>query len=270
MLPAYLGYFMGLDSPVGNRRTVVRRGLVNGVVVSAGFFAIFGLAGALLVVGAQAVRSIVPWMALLIGLGLIGLGIALVRGRYITFRIPTVRRVAREHSYSSLLVFGISYAIASLSCTLPVFLSVVVGTFITQSFLEGFAAFLAYAMGMSFLLIGVTLALALGRDSLVTRLRASARYVNPISGVVLVLAGAFVVFYWSVVLFTGAENLNNFAVTRLVESFSAWATQLIGTHPLALGIALGVGVAAAIVSGRRRSRPTGLPTTSRTVPRRSP
>ena len=257
MLPAYLGYFIGLDTADSAKRATATRGLFTGVVVSAGFFVIFGIAGALLVVGVQAVRNVIPWVALIIGLGLVVLGTALLRGRYVTIGIPAIGRISRGHK-SSQFVFGISYAIASLSCTLPVFLSVVVGTFTTQSFLAGFAAFLAYGLGMSFVLIGISVGLALGKDSLISRLRGFARYVNPVSGVVLVLAGAFVVFYWSIVLFTGAENLNGFVLTRIVESFSAWATQRVSADPLLLAVGIAGGVALAILYSRGRSKPNPL------------
>ncbi|MFQ5967829.1 MAG: cytochrome c biogenesis CcdA family protein [Acidimicrobiia bacterium] len=251
MLPAYLSYFMGLDENADSARSPAIRGLATGLVVSGGFFLIFGLAGALLVVGVRTVQSVIPWVALLVGVGVAGLGLVLLRGQYVNLRIPTIKRVSKDQSLSSVFLFGVSYAVASLSCTLPVFLSVVVGAFTTQSFIAGFAAFVSYGLGMSVVLMGITMALALGKDSLVRRLRGSARFVNRASGAILVLAGGFVVFYWSVVLFSGAENLNNFGVTRLVETASAWATQVISSYPIPLTLTVAAALVAVLVYGRR-------------------
>ena len=58
MLPAYLSYFMGLDDDQAARTSAaggVGRGLVVGAVVSAGFLAVFGLAGILITAGSR------PW-----------------------------------------------------------------------------------------------------------------------------------------------------------------------------------------------------------------
>ena len=74
-----------------------------------------------------------------------------------------------------MFIFGISYAIASLSCTLPIFLSLLATTFTQTTFFAGFAAFIAYGVGMSLVLIGITVALALGKDTLVRKLRGMAR-----------------------------------------------------------------------------------------------
>jgi cytochrome c biogenesis protein CcdA len=255
MLPAYLGYFIGLDEGQKSRTEAVARGLAIGAVVSAGFLLVFGLAGALLVLGLQTVRTVVPYAALVIGAGLVVLGIALLRGYYLNIRIPMIKRASTDQTYPSFFLFGITYAIASLSCTLPVFLSVVVVTFTQQSFLGGFASFLTYTLGMSAVLIALTLALSLGKDSLVRRLRGSARHINKLSGAILVLAGAFVVFYWTVILTTGAQDLNRFGIARFVETLSAQATRLIGGHPLLLAAGLGAAIIAAVAyvrSGRRR------------------
>jgi len=44
--------------------------------------------------------------------------------------------------------------------------------------------------------IGVTLAIALFRDSLVKRARAAMRYVQPASAALLLIAGAYIIYYW--------------------------------------------------------------------------
>ena len=79
MLPAYLSYFMGLDDkgPLG-RGTSVARGLGVGAVVSAGFLVVFGVSGALVNAGFRSIIDYVPWVALVIGVGLAGLGVAML------------------------------------------------------------------------------------------------------------------------------------------------------------------------------------------------
>ena len=63
---------------------------------------------------------------------------------------------------SKLFVFGISYAVASLSCTLPVFLTVVANR---PNPASGALTFVAYALGMSLVLMALSVALALARGA---------------------------------------------------------------------------------------------------------
>lgn len=235
MLPAYLGYFLGTDEPAeANTVNSVGRALRTGAVVSSGFLLVFGIAGAIIVAGVRSLTTVLPWVALVVGAGLVVLGIALLRGRYLTIRLPSIRG-KKDRSNGSLFVFGISYAIASLSCTLPIFLSLVATTFTQTTFLAGFAAFIAYGVGMSLVLIGITVALAFGKDTLVRKLRGTAPYINKISGVAMILAGGFIVWYWATILRSGAGALGDNGLVRFIDRLSASLTTLISNHPLTAG-----------------------------------
>ncbi len=256
MLPAYLGYFLGMDETTDRKPvTAVGHALRTGAVVSAGFLLVFGVAGTIIVAGVRSLTTVLPWVALVVGVGLVGLGIALLRGRYLTIRLPSVRG-KKGKTNGSLFVFGISYAIASLSCTLPIFLSLVATTFTQTTFLAGFAAFISYGLGMSMVLIGITVALALGKDTLVRKLRSTAPYINKISGVVMIAAGGFIVWYWATILRSGASALGDNVLVRLVDRLSATLTTSISGNPLtAAAVALAVIVVPiAVVRSRRQSQ----------------
>jgi cytochrome c biogenesis protein CcdA len=254
MLPAYLGYFLGIGE---ERKTVTAVGhaLRTGAVVSSGFLLVFGIAGAVIVAGVRSLTTVLPWIALVVGVGLVGLGIALLGGRYLTIRLPSIRG-KKDRTNGSLFVFGISYAIASLSCTLPIFLSLVATTFTQTTFLAGFAAFVAYGLGMSMVLIGITVALALGKDTLVRKLRSPAPYINKISGVVMIAAGGFIVWYWATILRSGASALSDNVLVRFVDRLSATITTSISGNPLTAAVVAlaAIVVPIAVVRSRRRTQ----------------
>ncbi|MFW2338435.1 MAG: cytochrome c biogenesis CcdA family protein [Acidimicrobiia bacterium] len=254
MLPAYLGYFIGLDDDTVDRSAAIRRAFVIGGVVSAGFLLVFGVTGAIMVAGLRSIATYIPWVALVVGVGLVGLGIALLRGFYLNVRLPQVKGVRREHSYRAVFAFGVSYALASLSCTLPIFLSLVAGTFTQTSFIGGFAAFLAYAAGMSFVLLAITVAMALGKETLVKRMRAASRHVNRISGVVLILAGGFIVWYWSTILLSGADALGANRPIRFIDDLSSLMTSIVANNPLITALVLLTLVGTATLAAKSRSK----------------
>jgi len=252
MLPAYLSFFLGLDDDATTSTT--RRALTVGSVVSAGFLTVFGLAGILITIGVRAVVDALPWIAMIVGAGVIVLGAALLSGRKINVRLPTPGSAPNGRGHGGVYAFGVSYAIASLSCTLPVFLVVVAGTIPQLGFVAGVTTFLVYGLGMSTLLLVVTLAVAFGKRALIGRLRRASGHVDRVAGVILVLAGSYIVFFWATTL--AGDGTSQPTVVRIVEQLSSRATNAVagsaGTIGIAAGVVIAAAVAATVVTARRR------------------
>lgn len=247
MLPAYLSYFLG-TSTESTRAASIRRALSVSALMATGFLLVFGTAGLLLTLGVQAIVEFIPWLAVIVGAGLVVLGIRTYRGRYLTVSLGS-GRVDR----SSVLRFGISYAVASLSCTLPIFLSLIAGTFARSTVFEGVSAFVAYSVGMSLVITAITVTIAFGQDRIVKLVRSSAKYVNKVSGAVLVGAGLFIVWYWLTVLSSGSIALADSGVVRWVDQLSSTITGFVRERPLVVAGGLVVIVAIAALSVRRGS-----------------
>lgn len=203
MLPAYLSLYLGAQEAGFAQRSVAARasrGLLVGGVVSLGFVLLFALVGALISAGGRFLMQAMPWVATLIGLGLIGLGIAMLLGRSI-YASGLERLASRvgdptRLSLRGFFLFGVAYGAASLSCTLPVFLVVVGSALTSGGFQTGLAQFVSYAMGMSVVLVSLTLALALLKHGLVAWLRRAVPYVQRAAAVLLLVAGSYIVVYW--------------------------------------------------------------------------
>lgn len=249
MLPAYLGFILG------DRGSSRGSALLVGATVSGGFVAVFVVSGILIASGLRAIVTWIPWIALLIGIGLVGAGIASLRGIYLFARLPGVRGATRDRSIKGLVVFGASYGLASLSCTLPIFLSLVAGTITAGSVAESALVFAAYGLGMSLVVIVLTLAVATGRDRLVVSARPLSARLNLISGWVMIVAGLFIAWYWVTVLMGGAAGLGANPVVRFVESITADVANFVARQPLLAGAgALLIGAALWLAS-RAAGRP---------------
>ena len=254
MLPAYLSYFMGLDDGDDRSRVAsVRSALVVGGIVSLGFLLVFGITGLLITVGFRSIIEWIPWLALLIGFGVIALGIALLRGFDLNVSFFKAKRGQKDRNFRSVFAFGVSYAVASLSCTLPVFLTVVAGQVTQTNLISGLVTFVVYGLGMALVLVAITVALALGKSSIVGRFRAAMQHVNAISGVILIVAGVYIVWFWGTTLTSGASSLDSGAF-RFVENLSQTALNFVSDHTglVAIGLAaLVAGAVAAVVLSRR-------------------
>ena len=93
-------------------------------------------------------------------------------------------------------IFGLSYGTASLSCTLPIFLAVVGTSLAVSNILTSFGQFLLYALGMGLVILVLTLGIAFFRGAMVGALRKALPYVQPVGSWLMVVAGAYIVFYW--------------------------------------------------------------------------
>jgi cytochrome c-type biogenesis protein len=246
MLPAYLAYFLGAENPdeAAAPGGSLPRALLVGATVSAGLLVVFAAAGSLLSAGIRSFIDYVPWVALLIGLGLVALGIAMLAGFHLRVALPRFDRGGSNRRLSSLFLFGISYAVASLSCTLPVFLTVVSGTVTRSNFASGVVAFVVYGLGMSLVLVALTLAVALTKTTVVRHLKQATRHVDRISGALLVVAGAYLAYYWAFNL-THDPAKSGAGPARWAEQLSRRLTEWIDSiGPTRLGIILGGSIAA--------------------------
>ncbi len=141
-----------------------------------------------------------PALGIVIGGALVLIGLWMLAGR--TLYTGVFERLAgrignpAKVSARGFFLFGLAYGAASLSCTLPVFLAVIGSSLAAGSFLAGAGQFFSFGLGMAAVLMALTLALAFFKQGLVKWLRSAVPYVQLASAVLLVLAGAYIIYYW--------------------------------------------------------------------------
>ena len=218
MLPAYLSYFVSLESSEeANIGRNIFRGLVVGLTLTVGFVLFFGTVGLLTstIVSQGAIQSRLSWATFVIGILMVPLGIAMLFGYEPKLLVPRLNKGGTSRQLPSIFLFGVSFAVVSLGCTAPLFFATVVGSFESRNLWEGTLVFLAYAGGMSLIVMILTLATALGRNEIATSMRKVLPYVSKISGGFLVLAGGFLILYgwWEIQVMRGNFGSNWFVDT---------------------------------------------------------
>jgi len=201
MLPAYLGYYLGDGRGGTSVRAQLGRALLVSVTVTASFALLFGLAGILAGVAASELSSSLPWIGVTVGAGLILLGGLLASGHELSFALaPRMAQrlgpATRRQGLGGYAAYGAAYGLASLGCTLPVFLGVVGTSLQLHGLASAVGQFMLFGIGMGVVLTVCTVATAWLGDGLITRARALGRHVGWLSAVVLWLAGAYILYYW--------------------------------------------------------------------------
>jgi cytochrome c-type biogenesis protein len=218
LLPAYVSYVVGQDT--ANRKATAwgqaLRGGLLGLPLAAGFLLVFVVAGGILAAGGRLLAHLFPWVAIVVGLGLVALGgWTLQSGRVpeIPGLMTLVDAVGRPRTPAqgrsdarvegqghagdlrAAWAFGLGYGLSSLGCTLPVFL-LVVGSAVTASgWVSALLVLAAYAAGMLLVLLAVAMAASTLRDLLRQYVMPLLRWVQPVAALLVIAAGVYIVIY---------------------------------------------------------------------------
>ncbi|MGL4174108.1 MAG: cytochrome c biogenesis CcdA family protein [Actinomycetota bacterium] len=162
--------------------------------MTAGFILVFGGFAILIAPVAGSVQRWLPVVTLILGVGLIGLGIAMLAGRKLP--VPQFRRGrAPSTSWTSQVGYGVTFALASLSCTIGPFLAVTAGAIRERDPLGVVWSFLAYALGMGAVVGVLAIAVAGARGTVIRHMRNAVGWLNRVGGALVLVAGAYITWY---------------------------------------------------------------------------
>ena len=198
MLPSFVSYYLGSREERYKQKPLASRaseGVYIGLLVTAGFLVVFGAAGIVLSAGLRVIVKYMPFAALLVGLALVLLGLWLLVGKSLSVSLPALQLDLQTRHPKTVFLYGVAYAFASLSCTLPVFLAVIGASLTTAGFGAGAAMFGAYAAGMASVLMSIALSTALLKGVVAQWFRNLLPYVNRLGALLLILAGVYLIWY---------------------------------------------------------------------------
>lgn len=202
MFPAYVGY--QLDASDVNANPVVSglRGLAMGLAVTGGFIVVFGSVGLVLAAGGRLVGQFLPFAGLGVGVAITGAGLwLLISRRKLGLMAASRVNMGGGRGMRQTFLFGIAYAIASLSCALPIYLAAV-GVVVGQSLsAEGAAETIigsvAYGLGMGAIMVAATLGVVFFKGLVTAGMRRIFPLIEPIGNLAMVGAGAYLIYYWT-------------------------------------------------------------------------
>jgi cytochrome c biogenesis protein CcdA len=237
-------YFLGLEGArPGTQRATLRRALLVSASLSAGFLAVFLVAGAISYNFTTWINENSKYATVVIGASLLVLGIAMLCGYKLPYVTPGISTGdSTERTVRAMFVFGIAFAVASIGCTIGLFIATVFSTSAREGVVAGVGNVLAYGAGMALLVSALTIALAFANTSLLKVLRSGMPYVDRIAAGFVVLSGMYLLwyFYW-VDLREDGDPITDWAQER-----QAQATQFLDDNWRAVGSVLVLVVGAAI------------------------
>lgn len=199
LMPSLVAYYLGADEAVDPWQTRARKALLMGAMATIGFVVLFAAVGILFAATGRVLGAYFPIGGLAVGVVLAGLGLWMIVSGH-TLGVASASRamgaVRLTNDLRSLFVFGVGYGIASLACTLPVFLVVVGTTLAVGGILQAIGQFVGYALGMGTMLTMVIVGAAFFRTAVAQSLRRVVPYMHRLAAALLLGAGIFIVDYW--------------------------------------------------------------------------
>ena len=260
MLPAYVSYFVGTNAGGTVDRTILRlrRAVLVALTTTAGFVVLFSVLGFITTVVTDAVSSFIPWASIVIGVGLVALGLALLLGHELKLSTQRFSGHRAGTGLGAMFVYGVSYATVSTGCQIGTFLSNVRGGGVADQMV----GWVAYALGMGLVLTVVSLAAALAQQAFLRGMRKVLPYINRISGALLVATGVYVIWYgwveWQTTRFKSVPRGPEVLVGQWSARISTWIQEL-GTGPLIVAGLLTLGsIVSIFVIGRRKPQEGSL------------
>lgn len=195
LLPGYILAFISRNpNAQTNLNTRLGRGLKLAFLSILGILLIYSIAGGLIIIAGQLLKDYMKWITVGMGGIFIVLGILMLLGKNISlsfnFQSSTTNAEATEA-----FLFGVAYAIGALGCLFPLFLIVATQAMAAPTVWEGSSYILAYFVGMSGMMILTILLAVFAKEFLIKNLKKILPYMEKITGVLLVLAGIYIIYY---------------------------------------------------------------------------
>jgi cytochrome c-type biogenesis protein len=194
LFPGYVSYYLTAAGDRGG----VGRALVLGLACGAGGVVFFAAVGTIITLAGGAISPYLIATKPFVALAVVALGVVqLADVRLPTLAVP--RRLGPSHGLpvtAAVFLCGFGYALASTGCTLPLYVSITVLPLTSGYRGAALLTFLAFAGAMALLMLVTTVLVGLARQDLVRALQGSVVGIKRASGVVLILAGLYLGYYY--------------------------------------------------------------------------
>lgn len=194
LFPAYISYYL---TTVGARRESPGRSLALGLACAAGSALFFALAGVAIALMGGVISGYLIALKPVVAIGVVLLGVGLVAD----VRLPSVSMSlgatgTRLPAAAGVFLYGFGYALASTGCTLPIYVSIIVLPLTSGFAGAALVTFASFALAMALMMLLTSLLVGLAKASVLRRLQASTVWIKRVSGVVLIVAGLYLGYYY--------------------------------------------------------------------------
>lgn len=188
LIPGYIGFLIKKDTGSG-----VLRGIKVGLMSALGLLSVFMGIGLLVSVFGNFIAAYSFWIGVVAGSGLIILGIYLWFGKSLTLPIPHTG--SGRGGIGGYYMFGATYALASLSCTLPIFLLIISQALSSGGARSSLIVFLIYSLTAASFMAATAFGAIRSKDLVAHYLKRALPLVTRLSPFLIIIAGVYMIYF---------------------------------------------------------------------------
>lgn len=190
MLPSFVSYYMNADE---NRS--YGSALAFGFMTVAGFLSVFLVIGILPSFAINSLASKIDLIMPSIGVILIILGLGHLFSDFF-YNIPVFKTaMPKGTGIRAFYLYGVGYGAASMACSFPVFVLLVLQSATAGGPVAIVFMFLAYGLGAASIIVPLSVALTFSREVIYQRLMTLLPHMKKINAIILILAGLYMIYY---------------------------------------------------------------------------
>jgi len=192
MFPIYVAYLLNIKPT----QSPLISGLMIGVLASLSVSSVFLTIGFLSSLILMQLMAVHYYIQIGLSLILIIVGVVLLLGgkASLSLNVSFLRRKGGFYYLS--VMYGIAYALVSLSCSFPVFFVVVISSSIEQGLVVAFTSFIVYTLGLIVPMVLVAVVTVMSKELILSMYKRVAKYVEKISGLLLIITALYTLLHY--------------------------------------------------------------------------
>ncbi|MDP6236070.1 MAG: redoxin domain-containing protein [Candidatus Poseidoniia archaeon] len=230
MLPSYMSFYLSSKKQRTGKfdEQTARETLPDGLAAAAGLMGILLLIGILLIPFISIIGGFIPVLELVVGILILSMGIVMVMEYDSNMIVRPFRNLmatiagsqpmimvksgiessirvitGKEFSFSDnadgtrtgLFWYGVAYGSAATGCVAPVVVGLLTAS-IGRGLLTGMFVFVIFSATAGALMVAFTMVVAASESTIVDKLKASTRQIEMGGGVVMVIVGLYLIYYF--------------------------------------------------------------------------
>ena len=235
MLPGYMSFYLANKKQrVGAfDEKAAKETLPDGLAAAAGLMGILLLVGILLVPFVSVIGGFIPVLELVVGILILGLGAIMVmeydsevivrpfrnlmsviaQSQHVVMMKSGIEKgikttTGKDFSFSDnsdgtrvgLFWYGVAYGSAATGCVAPVVIGLLSAS-INRGLVTGLLVFVIFSATAGILMVAFTMMVAASESTIVDKLKASTRQIEMIGGVIMMIVGVYLIYYFLSTMF---------------------------------------------------------------------
>jgi cytochrome c-type biogenesis protein len=194
MLPAYLSLAILDSQELRSRRTQIFKALKFSGLMGLGIVGVFAIFSLVIFPISTSIQKYLPYVTSFLGLLILLFGGALIFKGPVLLKKIWSPNVPPTGSWVTYILYGVTFALGSISCTIGPFLAVT-STALGASLVESLLTYIFYGLGFVATISILAIFTALSKDLLIKKIRGAGGALEKFMGGLMALIGLYLIYF---------------------------------------------------------------------------